>query len=62
MIAMMTGSFAIGQIIGPAVAGALYDHFGSFRIPSLIAASALVLAAGIALWAARDARPALPKP
>jgi predicted MFS family arabinose efflux permease len=54
MIALMTGSFAMGQIIGPAVAGALYDQFGSFRIPSLIAATALVLAAGIALAAARD--------
>ncbi len=62
MIALMTGSFAIGQITGPAVAGALYDHFGSFRIPSLIAAGALVLAAAIAFSAARDAPPALPTP
>jgi predicted MFS family arabinose efflux permease len=54
MIALMTGSFAIGQIIGPTVAGTLYDHFGSFRAPSLIAAAALVLAASFALAAARE--------
>jgi predicted MFS family arabinose efflux permease len=52
-IALMTVSFATGQIIGPAVAGALYDQFGSFRAPSLIAAAALLLAAALALSAAR---------
>jgi predicted MFS family arabinose efflux permease len=48
VIALMTGAFGLGQIIGPSLAGALYDRFGSFTVPSAIAAAALVLAALLA--------------
>ena len=48
-IGQVTASFALGQMIGPALAGMLYDMLASFRIPSLLAAAALVIAAMIAL-------------
>jgi len=44
-VALMTASFGAGQIIGPAFAGLLGDWTGSFLIPSLVAAAALLLAA-----------------
>ncbi|HEY8287705.1 MAG TPA: YbfB/YjiJ family MFS transporter, partial [Acetobacteraceae bacterium] len=47
-IAKLTGSFGVGQIIGPVFAGALYDHSGSFALPSYVAAGALVVAALLA--------------
>lgn len=45
MIARMTASFAIGQMLGPAVAGALFDWSGSFRAATVLAALALLIAA-----------------
>ncbi|MFN0043669.1 MAG: YbfB/YjiJ family MFS transporter [Alphaproteobacteria bacterium] len=51
-IALMTASFGLGQMIGPAVAGALFDELGSWRAPSLAAAAALAVAAALALAAA----------
>ncbi len=48
-IGQVTASFALGQMIGPALAGILYDMLSSFRIPSLLAAAALVIAAIIAV-------------
>jgi predicted MFS family arabinose efflux permease len=47
-IGLMTASFAVGQMIGPTVAGLLFDRLGSFRAPSLVAAVALVIAAALA--------------
>jgi len=47
--AVMTTGFALGQIIGPIVAGRLIDRFGDFVLPSLLAAAALVVAAVIAI-------------
>lgn len=44
MIAAMTATYGIGQIVGPLVAGALYDRSGSFN-PSLSAAAIALLAA-----------------
>jgi predicted MFS family arabinose efflux permease len=44
-IALMTASFSLGQIIGPAFAGFAYDATGSLTVPSLVAAAGLVLAA-----------------
>jgi hypothetical protein len=38
MIAAMTATYGIGQIVGPLVAGTLYDRSGSFN-PSLSAAA-----------------------
>ena len=54
-LGLMTASFAIGQMIGPTVAGHLFDRLGSFRGPSLLAAVALILAAGLAILAGRGA-------
>jgi len=46
-------SFAIGQMIGPTLAGWLIERYGSFRSPSLLAASALLVAATLACAKAR---------
>jgi predicted MFS family arabinose efflux permease len=43
-IALMTASFSVGQILGPPIAGTLYDHTGSFAAPSWAAAAALAVA------------------
>ena len=48
-IAMMTAAFGVGQIIGPIVAGTLFDLTGSLRMPTLAAAAALLLACVLAL-------------
>jgi predicted MFS family arabinose efflux permease len=47
-LALMTASFGLGQIIGPIFAGALSDRLGSFTVPSVVAAIALLLAAALA--------------
>jgi predicted MFS family arabinose efflux permease len=49
-LAMVTGAFGIGQIIGPTFAGALSDRLGSFLAPSIAAAVALLAAAVLARW------------
>jgi predicted MFS family arabinose efflux permease len=56
VLALMTGAFGIGQIVGPLLAGALFDATGSFTLPSLMAAAALFLAAGLAFGASRASR------
>jgi len=48
-LAIMTAAFGLGQILGPAFAGALYDLTGSLLLPSLGAATALLIAAGL-VW------------
>jgi predicted MFS family arabinose efflux permease len=45
VLALMTGAFGVGQIVGPVLGGALFERSGSFVLPSLMAAGALVLAA-----------------
>jgi predicted MFS family arabinose efflux permease len=47
-LALMTGAFGFGQIVGPAFAGALSDSLGSFTVPSVVAAVALFVAAALA--------------
>lgn len=58
----MTASFSIGQMAGPTVAGFLSERSGSFRLASLAAAAALIVAAGLTAWtswaAARDQKQA----
>jgi predicted MFS family arabinose efflux permease len=44
-LALMTGAFGLGQIVGPAFAGFLSDRLGSFTVPSMVAAAALAVAA-----------------
>lgn len=46
-MALMTAAFGAGQMIGPTVAGVAFDFAGSFMAPSLAAAAALVVAAGL---------------
>ncbi len=53
-LALMTAAFGLGQMIGPTVAGLGYDATGSFLLPSLGAAAALVVAAALALTPARQ--------
>jgi predicted MFS family arabinose efflux permease len=48
-LAVMTAAFGLGQILGPAIAGAMRDMTGSFTTPSLGAATALLLAAVLVL-------------
>ncbi|NBC34731.1 MAG: YbfB/YjiJ family MFS transporter [Alphaproteobacteria bacterium] len=48
VLALMTAAFGLGQIIGPSFAGLLHDALGSFLVPSLAAAGALILAAALA--------------
>ena len=48
-LAIMTAAFGVGQIVGPAFAGLVHDRTGSFLMPSLAAAGALVVAALLAV-------------
>jgi len=47
MLAVLTASFGLGQIVGPWLAGQLHDLTGSFQVPSLVAAAALLVAAAL---------------
>lgn len=47
MLALMTASYGVGQIVGPLVAGALHDGSRSFDASLLIAGTALLVAAGL---------------
>jgi predicted MFS family arabinose efflux permease len=46
-LAVMTAAFGLGQIVGPAFAGLVYDATGSLLAPSLTAVAALLVAAGL---------------
>ena len=48
-LALATASFGLGQMIGPSLAGVLHDQLGSYLVPSLAAAAALVAAAVLAI-------------
>lgn len=45
IVAVMTAAFGCGQIVGPTVAGLVFDHTGSFLLPTVAAAFALLLSA-----------------
>lgn len=53
-LAMMTAAFGLGQIIGPVVAGLIAESTGTFTVPTLLAAAALVFCALLALWGRAD--------
>ena len=53
VLAVMTAAFGLGQIVGPLVAGYGFDLTGSFLIPSLLAAAALCLSAGLVVMLGR---------
>ncbi|MGZ2506051.1 YbfB/YjiJ family MFS transporter [Rhizobium leguminosarum] len=57
MLAIMTAAYGIGQIIGPLMANALYVRTGSFDLPLMLAASALMLAACLCLGRANNKSP-----
>ncbi|MEO9340036.1 YbfB/YjiJ family MFS transporter [Mesorhizobium sp. SB112] len=52
ILALMTASFGLGQIIGPIFSGIVAEWTGGFVVPSLVAAASLLVCAGIA-WSAR---------
>jgi predicted MFS family arabinose efflux permease len=47
-LAFLTTSFGVGQIVGPYFAGIVSDQLGSFTVPSIAAAVALLIAAVLA--------------
>lgn len=47
-LALMTGAFGFGQIVGPVFAGVVSERLGSFAAPSFAAAAALLIAAWLA--------------
>ena len=47
-LALMTAAWGLGQMAGPALAGALHDWLGGYLVPSLLAAAALAVAAALA--------------
>ena len=49
MLAVLTASFGLGQVVGPWFAGQLHAVTGSFEAPSLAAAAALLVAAALAV-------------
>jgi predicted MFS family arabinose efflux permease len=57
-LAVMTSAFGLGQILGPAFAGVLYDLSGSLLLPSLGAAAALLVAAALVGTLPQDVAPA----
>ena len=44
-VSAMTVAFAVGQLLGPAIAGRMADVFGDFFWPSVMAAALLAAAA-----------------
>ncbi|MFN7166549.1 MAG: YbfB/YjiJ family MFS transporter [Pannonibacter sp.] len=55
LLAAMTASFGLGQMLGPSLAGYAADATGSFLLPSLAAATCLVLSGALMLWPADKA-------
>ncbi len=49
VLALMTSTFGLGQIVGPGLAGVVSDWLGSFTVPSAAAAAALLFAGFLAL-------------
>ena len=56
ILALMTASFGLGQIIGPIVAGLLAQASGDFFLASIVAA-AVLLVSGAVIWSAAPKSP-----
>lgn len=56
ILALMTASFGLGQIIGPVVAGLLAQATGDFFLASIMAA-AVLLVSGVITWSAAPKSP-----
>ena len=57
-LALMTAAWGLGQMVGPTLAGVLFDSLGSYVVPSLLATAALAVAAALAAslsWRTRAA-------
>ncbi|MCB1473311.1 MAG: YbfB/YjiJ family MFS transporter [Rhodobiaceae bacterium] len=54
VVALMTAGFGVGQMFGPALAGALFTHTGTYTAASALAAGGLVVSALLAAWLSRD--------
>ena len=57
-LALMTAAWGLGQMVGPTLAGVLFDSLGSYVVPSLLATAALAVAAALAAslsWRTSDA-------
>ena len=48
-LALMTAAWGLGQMVGPTLAGVLYDSLGSYLVPSLLATAALAAAAALSI-------------
>lgn len=62
VIAILTAAFGAGQMLGPAIAGALADHTQSFTLPlfgaaAIVALGAVFLSIGLACTQGANARP-----
>ncbi len=55
-LALMTAAFGLGQMIGPTFAGIAYDVSESYLAPSLVAAAALAVAAGLVMAPSQASR------
>ena len=55
-LALMTAAWGLGQMVGPALTGVMHEALGSYLVPSLLAAAALVAAAVLAVTMERTAR------
>lgn len=67
VIAILTAAFGAGQMLGPAIAGALADHTRSFTLPlsgaaAIVALGALFLIIGLVRTWGAVARPVMTKP
>ena len=47
-LALMTAAWGLGQMVGPTLAGVLFDALGGYLVPSLLATAALAVAAALA--------------
>jgi predicted MFS family arabinose efflux permease len=57
VLALLTAGFGVGQIIGPSLAGYLRESMGTYVVPSLVAAAALIIAGALSAPLNRERTP-----